>query len=196
MGAAIYTLNSLIPFEVGKNETFDLRMEELFYLFKDSLKYFEEMNFMIYSLHVFPHEFEELKIEVFDFHIFLKFLMHKILIIFIFLMVMLPILVLRLFMLLRLILLLGFIVMKLCTWSVMKQLWTWRLMNHNHIFTNMPQRITTNLWPNVLGLINSVAIQKDLMNWIFVKLWNGDCYMWKLLEIKTCKNLGWFFLEV
>jgi hypothetical protein len=122
LGAAIYTLNNLIPFEVGKNETFDLRMEELFYFFKDSLKSFEEMNFMIFSLHVLPHEFKELKIEVFDFHIFLKFLMHKILIIFIFLMVMLPILVLRLFMFLRLILLLGFIVMKLCTSSIMKQL--------------------------------------------------------------------------
>jgi hypothetical protein len=133
---------------------------------------------MISSLNVLPHDFEELKIEVFYFHIFLKFLMHKILITFIFLMVMLSILVLRLFMLLRLILLLGFIMMKLCTWSVMKQLWTWRLMNHN--FTNMPQRITTNLWPNVLGLINSVVIKKHLMNWTFVK--------WRLLHVEVVKN--------
>ncbi len=115
MGAAIFTLNNLIPFEVGKNETFDLKMEELFYPFKESLKSYEEMNFMIFSLDVLPHDFDELKIDFFDFHIFLNFLMHKIIIIFIFLMVMLSILVLRLFMLLRLILLLGFIVLKLCT---------------------------------------------------------------------------------
>jgi len=82
-------------------------MEELFYPFKESLKSFEEMNFMISSLHVFPHDFEELKIEVFDFQIFLKFLMHKISIIFIFLMV-ISTLVLRFFMLLRLIFFLGF----------------------------------------------------------------------------------------
>jgi hypothetical protein len=67
LGAAISALNNFIPFEVGKNETFDLKMEELIYLFKESLKSSKEMNFMISSLHVLLHDFEELKFEVFDF---------------------------------------------------------------------------------------------------------------------------------
>jgi hypothetical protein len=49
---------------VGKNETCGLKMEELFYPFKEFLKSSEEMNFMISSLNVIPHDFEELKIEV------------------------------------------------------------------------------------------------------------------------------------